>query len=180
MSKKLTLKDGGIPRATITNSGVEWSPANIPTLRLEQGPLIVPLGGTLSFTVTVQNIGPVPLRTKGPEPGTVYTTSENFNIRKEYEEPGIWRVGLDSQGNSAGRPYPYRWQIGATKDLKRVVIDGKEYLYLMPGQRVTVSGSLKIIDKPPRVNVAFWVGLVQEDVRIVEDRVEPRTVTIEF
>ena len=180
VSKKLTLKDGGIPRATITNSGVEWSPANIPTLRLEQGPLIVPLGGTLSFTVTVQNIGPVPLRTKGPEPGTVYTTSENFNVRKEYEEPGIWRVGLDSQGNSAGRPYPYRWQIGATKDLKRVVIDGKEYLYLMPGQRVTVSGSLKIIDKPPRVNVAFWVGLVQEDVRIVEDRVEPRTVTIEF
>jgi hypothetical protein len=64
--------------------------------------------------------------------------------------------------------------------LKRVVIDGKEYLYLMPGQRVTVSGSLKIVDKPPRVNVAFWVGLVQEDVRIVEDRVEPRTVTIEF
>jgi hypothetical protein len=179
-AKKLTIKEGGVPRATITNSGVEWSPANIPTLRLEQGPIIVPLGGTLTFTVTVQNIGPVPLRTKGPEPGTVYTTSDNFNALKQYEEPGIWRVGLDSQGNSAGRAYPYRWQIGSSKELTHVVIDGTEYLYLMPGQRVTVSGSLKIIDKPPRVNVAFWVGLVQEDVRIVEDRVEPRTVTIEF
>ncbi len=180
VTKKLTIAEGGIPRATITNSGVEWSPSNVPNLRLEQGPSLVPLGGTLTFTVTVANIGPVPLRTKGPEPGTIYTTSENFNTKKEFEEPGVWRVGLDSEGNSAGRPYPYRWQIGATKDLKRVVIDGKEYLYLMPGQRVTVSGSVRIIDKPPRVNVYYWVGLIQEDVRIVEDHIEPRLVTVGF
>lgn len=180
VTKKLTIADGGIPRATITNSGVEWHPANLPNLRLEQGPSLVPLGGTLTFTVTVQNIGPVPLRTKGPEPGTVYTTSENFNTRKEFEEPGVWRVGLDSEGNSVGRPYPYRWQIGSTKDLNRVTINGKDYFYLMPGQRVTVSGSLRIIDKPPRVNVYYWIGLIQEDVRIVEDRVEPRQVTVGF
>jgi hypothetical protein len=180
VTKKLTIAEGGIPRATITNSGVEWSPSNVPNLRLEQGPSLVPLGGTLTFTVTVANIGPVPLRTKGPEPGTIYTTSENFNTKKEFEEPGVWRVGLDSEGNSAGRPYPYRWQIGATKDLKRVVIDGKEYFYLMPGQRVTVSGTVRIVDKPPRVNVYYWVGLIQEDVRIVEDRIEPRLVTIGF
>jgi hypothetical protein len=92
----------------------------------------------------------------------------------------VWRVGLDADGNSSGRPYPYRWQIGATQDLKRVTINGKDYFYLMPGQRVSVSGSLRIIDKPPRVNVYYWVGLIQEDVRIVEDRVEPRQVTVEF
>lgn len=178
--KKLTIAEGGIPRATITNAGVEWHPTNVPNLRLEQGPSLVPLGGTLTFTVTVQNIGPVPLRTKGPEPGTIYTTSENFNTRQEFEEPGVWRVGLDADGNSSGRPYPYRWQLGATKDLKRVTINGKDYFYLMPGQRVSVSGSLRIIDKPPRVNVYYWVGLIQEDVRIVEDRVEPRQVTVGF
>jgi hypothetical protein len=50
----------------------------------------------------------------------------------------------------------------------------------MPGQRVTVSGTLRIVDKPPRVNVYYWVGLIQEDVRIVEDRVEPKLVTVEF
>ena len=61
-----------------------------------------------------------------------------------------------------------------------MVLDGKEYLYLMPGQRVTVSGTLRIVDKPPRINVYYWVGLVQEDVRIVEDRVEPKLVTVEF
>jgi hypothetical protein len=92
----------------------------------------------------------------------------------------VFRVGLDFEGNSVGRQYPFRWQVGATKELKRVTVDGKDYYYLMPGQRVTVSGSLRIVDKPPRINTYFWVGLVQEDVRIVEDHVEPRLVTIEY
>lgn len=179
-SKKLTIKDGGIPRATITNSGVEWAPLAVPFSRLTQGSLLVPLGGALTFTVTVENIGPVPIRTTGPEPGTLFTTSENFNTKQAYEQPGVWRVGLDSEGNSVGRAYPYRWQLGSSKELTRVARDGKEYFYLMPGKRVTVSGSVRIIDKPPRVNVSYWVGLVQEDVRIVEDHVEPRVVTVEF
>ena len=178
--KSLTIKESGIPRATISNSGVEWSPKGLPSLKIEPIAILVPLGDTLTFTVTVQNVGPVPLRTIGPEPGTLYTTSENFNTKKFYEQPGVWRVGLDSEGNSAGRAYPYRWQIGSTKELTRVVMDGKEYFYLMPGQRVTVSGTLRIVDKPPRVNVYYWVGLIQEDVRIVEDRVEPKLVTVEF
>lgn len=178
--RQLTIKDGGIPRATISNSGAEWAPQGLPSLKIEPTAILVPLGGTLTFTVTVQNVGPVPLRTTGPEPGILYTTSENFNTKKFYEEPGVWRVGLDSEGNSAGRPYPYRWQIGATRELTRVAIDGKEYFYLMPGQRVTVSGTLRIVDKPPRINVYYWVGLIQEDVRIVEDRVEPKLVTVEF
>ncbi len=180
ISKKLTIAGGGIPRATITNSGVDWAPLPLPKTQLAENALLVPLGGTLTFTVTVQNIGPVPIRTKGPEPATLYTTSENFNAKKEFEEPGVWRVGLDYDGNSVGRSYPFRWQLGASKDLTRVVVDGKEYFYLMPGQRVTVSGSLRIVDKPPRINVYHWVGLVQEDVRIVEDRVEPRVVTVEY
>jgi len=87
---------------------------------------------------------------------------------------------MDCDGNSVGRAYPYRWQLGQTKDLKYVNIDGKEYWYLMPGQRVQVSGTLRIVDKPPRVNIYCWVGLIQEDVRIVEDHVEPRLVTVEF
>lgn len=178
--KKLTIKDGGIPRATIKNSGVEWSPKALPTLKIDQAALLVPLGSTVSFTLTVENVGPVPVRTKGPEPGTAFGTSENFNTKGFYEEPGVWRVGIDSEGNSYGRSYPYRWQVGSSAELAHVTVDGKEYLYLMPGQRVTVSGSVKILDKPPRVNVHYWAGLIQEDVRIVEDHVEPKLVTVEY
>ena len=179
-SKKLVISDGGIPRATIKNSGVDWSPLGLPSRVTEPNAVLVPLGDTLTFTVTVENIGPVPIRTKGPLPRTVYATSENFNTKQQYEEPGVWRIGLDSEGNSVGRSYPYRWQLGSDSELKHVIIDGKEYLYLMPGQRVTVSGTVRIVDKPPRTNVHYWVGLVQEDVRIVEDHVEPKLVTVEY
>jgi hypothetical protein len=178
--RKLTIKDGGIPRATISNSGVDWAPRGLPSLKIEPSALLIPLGSTLTFTVTVENVGPVPIRTAGPEPGATYTTSENFNSKGNYEQPGVWRVGLDSEGNSAGRPYPYRWQIGSAAELKHVTTDGKEYLYLLPGQHVTVTGVLRLVDKPPRVNVYYWVGLIQEDVRIVEDRIEPRMVTVEY
>ncbi|MCL4490134.1 MAG: hypothetical protein M1570_18680 [Chloroflexi bacterium] len=167
--KPLTIEQGGVPRATIMNSGVDWSPH------------LVPLGSTLTFTVSVTNIGPVPVRTSGPEPGTVYRTDENFNSKKYYEQPGVWRVGLDMDGNSSGRPYPYRWQVGSSAELTHVKADnGQDLLYLMPGQRVTVTGTLQIVDKPPRINEYYWVGLIQEDVRIAEDHVQPLLVTVEY
>lgn len=164
----LTIKDGGTPRASIIGSAGDFTPR------------VVPLGDTMVFTITVKNVGTVPIRTKGPEPGFVYTTSQNFSTEKYFEEPGIWRIGVDSEGNSIGRQYPYRWQLGASKELKRVTIDGKEYLYLTPGQVVTITGGIKIIDKPPKVNPYYWFGLVQEQVRIVEDHVEPTQITVDF
>ncbi len=164
----LTIKDGGTPRAAIIGSAGDFNPR------------VVPLGDTLFFTVTVKNVGTVPIRTKGPEPGFVYNTSQNFSTIQEYEEPGIWRLGVDSEGNSIGRQYPYRWQLGIDSELTPVERDGKTIYYLMPGQVVTVSGGIKITDKPPKVDPAYWFGLVQEQVRIVEDHVEPTRITVDF
>jgi hypothetical protein len=164
----LTIKDGGTPRASIIGSAGVFAP------------LVVPLGSTLSFTATVQNVGTVPIRTKGPEPGYVYTTSQNYSTQQYFEEPGIWRIGVDSEGNSIGRQYPYRWQLGSSAELKHVTINGQEYLYLMPEQVVIISGGIKITDKPPTINPFYWLGLEQEQVRIVQDRVEPTRITVEF
>lgn len=164
----LTIKDGGTPRAEILGSIGDF------------GPTVVPLGDTLFFTVTVHNIGTVPIRTKGPEPGFIYSTSQNYSVISQYEEPGIWRVGIDSEGNSIGRQYPYRWQMGKNSELTKVERDGQTIYYLMPGQVVTVSGGIKITDKPPKVDPFYWFGLVQEQVRIVEDHVEPTRITIDF
>jgi hypothetical protein len=164
----LTIKDGGTPRATIIGSAGDFNPR------------VVPLGDTLYFTVTVKNVGTVPIRTKGPEPGFVYTTSQNFSTIEQYEEPGIWRLGVDSEGNSIGRQYPYRWQLGMSSELTKVEHEGQTLYYLMPGQVVTISGGIKITDKPPRVDPAYWFGLVQEQVRIVEDHVEPTRITVDF
>ncbi len=164
----LVIKNGGTPRAEIIGSGGDFTPR------------VVPLGETLFFTVTVRNIGTVPIRTKGPEPGFVYSTSQNFSVVEQFEEPGIWRLGVDSEGNSIGRQYPYRWQMGMNNELTKVEREGKIIYYLMPGQVVTVSGGIKITDKPPKVDPVYWFGLVQEQVRIVEDHVGPTRITIDF
>jgi len=160
----LTIEHGGVPRADIVNAAVEFYPE------------VVPLGGTLTFTATVENFGSVPVRTTGPPPGTTYTTSENFNSLGWYEEPGAWRFGIDFEGNSSGRPYPYRFAIGSDAEL--TVINGEKYL--MPGQWVTIVGHLQIIDKPPRSAPHYWAGLIHEDVRIVNDHVDPQVINIGF
>jgi len=161
---QLTIVNGGVPRAEIVNRAAQWSSS------------VVPLGGTLTFTCTVRNIGKVGIRTTGPEPGTLYTTSENFNSKGFYEEPGVFRVGLDFEGNSSGRIYPFRWQLGRDEELTE--IDGQKYL--MPGQIVTVVGHLKIVDEPVKVAPYYWLGLIHEQVWIVEDRVEPVPITVGF
>jgi hypothetical protein len=160
----LTIRDGGVPMAEIVNRAALWSPK------------VVPLGGTLTFTATVENIGPVPIRTKGPEPGTTYTTRENYNTKGFFEEPGIFRLGADSEGNTEGRKYPYRWQLGRDDEL--TVIDGEKYL--MPGQRVTVTGHIQILDKPPKVEPKYWLGLIHEQVEIVNDWVEVTDIAVGF
>jgi hypothetical protein len=161
---QLTIENGGVPMVEVVNRAAEWSST------------VVPLGGTLTFTCTVRNIGKVGVRTKGPEPGTTYTTSENFNSKGMYEEPGIFRLGLDYEGNSSGRTYPFRWQLGRDDEL--TVVDGQKYL--MPGQTVMVVGHIQIIDQPVKVAPYYWLGLIHEQVWIVEDRVEPVPITIGY
>jgi hypothetical protein len=161
---QLSIVNGGVPQVAIVNRAAQWSAS------------IVPLGGTLTFTCTVQNVGKVGVRTKGPEPGTIYTTSENFNTQGFVEEPGIFRIGMDYEGNSSGRTYPFRWQLGGDDEL--TVLDGQKYL--MPGQVAMVVGHLQIVDRPVKVTPRYWIGLIHEQVWIVEDYVESTPVTIEY
>jgi hypothetical protein len=162
----LVIEDGGLPLAEIQT--------------VEFYPTVVPLGGTLDVTMTVQNVGGVAIRTKGPPSGTTYTSRENFNTMGFYEEPGIFRVGVDFEGNSSGRPYTYRWELGRDEDLEERVINGEKYLYLLPGKRVMIVGHITIVDEPPKINPYYWAGLVHEQVRIVNDRQNPTEITIEF
>jgi hypothetical protein len=150
--RRLTIAEGGIPQAQIVSATIT--------------PHSVPLGGVVKVEVTVKNTGSVPIRSTGPPPGTQYTSEENFNTKGYYEEPGAFRVGLDYEGNSIGREYPYRWGLG------------KEYL--APGESVTVVGYLQVTLKTPRPQPHFFVGLVHEDVAKVEDRRFPTKITIGF
>jgi hypothetical protein len=157
-AQPITVADGGVPLAEIVSAKFT--------------PLVVPLGGLLRVEIVVENIGPVTIRSKGPHSGTIYVNTENFNAKSVtenadfYEEPGIFRVGVDYEGNSEGREYPYRW--------------GFEGDALRPGERVTVVGYIRIVSPVRPYNPNFWVGLLHEQVRKVNDKYKPTKITIGF
>ena len=162
----LTIVEGGVPRATILNA--------------EISPSIVPLGERLVITATVKNIGSVPIRTTGPPPGTEYTTQENYNTKGFPQESGAFRLGAEFDANVTGLGYPYRWRLGNEEDLEVRIINGQKHYYLPVGKTVTVTGYIRIVDKPWRRHTYFYVGLFHEDVRKVEGEVAPTRITIEY
>ncbi len=172
----LTIAEGGVPRADIVNASVDfYNPAT--------GDRVVPLGQTLAFTLTVENFGSVPIRTIGPNSGTHYTSSENFNTKDYPQSSGAWRVGIDYEGNPS-YAYPYRWAIGNLNELEQRQINGRTEYYLMPGQRAIVTGSIQLLDIPAgnKDVVRFWAGLIHEDVAIqpFNDHVDPTAINVGF
>jgi hypothetical protein len=167
LTDTLTIKDGGTPRAEIVDGTVNFSRSS----------LLV--GDTLYFTVTVENYGAVPIRTSGPEPGYVYDLEQNYNVPGFAEESGAWRVGIDF--DTSQRNYPFRWAVGSPGDLITRTVDGKTYTYLPPNSKATITGGIKLTEKPPRDPLYFWAGLIHEDVEIssINNRVDPHSITID-
>lgn len=159
---ELTIEHGGIPRADIVQAAVDWSAET------------VMLCDSLVFTLTVENYGIAPIRTTGPPPGTEYDSDWNYNTLGWHVESGAWRVavGFDNQLSD----YPYRWAVGDRSELVQI----GEHWYLPAGQRVTVSGSIRLVDLPARNPSYFWAGLIHEDVEIAQfnNRVDPLFLTI--
>jgi hypothetical protein len=162
----LEIRDGGVPRATIV--GLEWSVSDT----------VVPVGGTLYFTATVENYGTTPIRTTGPEPGTQYTTDWNAATLGYYERPGVFRFGIGFANCPLG-DYPWRWSVGRYDELEAVQRGDETLYYLMPGQRALITGSIRILDPLPDKSTTFWAGLIHEQVEIVNPRVDPKTITVD-
>ena len=162
----LEIRDGGVPRGTIV--GLEWQVSDT----------VVPLGGTLYFTATVENYGTTPIRTTGPEPGTAYTTEWNAATLGEYVSSGAFRFGLGFD-NSAVGDYPWRWSLGRQSELHAVERGDETLYYLLPGERALVYGSVRMLSPPPRNPTPFWAGLIHEDVEIVNPRVDPKWITVD-
>ena len=162
----LVIRDGGVPRGTIV--GLMWSVSDT----------VVPVGGTLYFTATVENYGTTPIRTTGPEPGTQYTTDWNAATLGYYERPGAFRFGIGFANCPLG-DYPWRWSVGRHDELEAVQRGDETLYYLMPGQRALITGSIKILDPLPDKSTTFWAGLIHEQVEIVNPRVDPKWITVD-
>jgi len=166
LTRTLTITDGGVPRATVVQLDVEYSDT------------IIPVGGTLCITATVENYGDTPVRTTGPLPETTYTSDQNFSSLSWYQSSGAWRFGIDFDGNPA-YPYPFRWALGRPEELEKKVIDGDEFYYLMPGRRAQITGCIEILSAPPRNPTVFYGGLIHEDVSTVNDQIDPLWITFD-
>ncbi len=175
VTSSLTIAEGGVPRADIVSAHVDF-------YNPQTGDKVIPLGQTLAFTLTVENFGNVPIRTTGPTSAEHYRSDENFNTKAFHESSGVWRVGIDYEGNPS-YPYPYRWAVGNLDTLEKRVINNNTEYYLMPAQRAIVVGSIQLIDVPvnkDRIN--FWAGLIHEDVRIdaFNNHVDPTPIVIGY
>lgn len=160
----LTIENGGVPRAYILNAEVEWSGG-------AGGQDSIPLGGTLYFTLTVENDSIVPIRTSGPPPGTLYDSDQNYATLGEYEQSGAFRVGIHCETSPID--HPWRWAVGGPDDL---VTDSEGHLYLPAGQRALVTGGIRFVDYVAARNPQYcYASLIHEDVEIsmVNYRVDP-------
>jgi hypothetical protein len=154
-SRPITIEGGGQPDISILS--VDFTPTQI----ME--------GDEISVTIKVKNTGKVPLRTQGPDPGYTYTTNDTYaSIENNQftDKAGLWRVGVDWDGNSGGGGayrYPFRWGFGHT---------------LMPGEEAVTGGKIRIL-KQERT-MWFYAGLLQEGVRIVLDRLGRTPISVSF
>ncbi len=153
--RKLTLEGSGIPA--------------IQVLKVDISPQQVMLGQAISVTITVKNVGNTPLRTQGPLMGYTYTTNDSYSSiegGKYVDKAGLWRVGVDWDGNSGGGPsyrYPFRWGFDHT---------------LLPGETAVTGGRITIL-KQERT-MWFYAGVLQEGIRIVWDRLGRKRVGVGF
>lgn len=166
-SAPLTIAQGGLPRGEIVLGQVTFSSE------------FVRLDDTLYFTLTVQNYGTAPLRTTGPEPGYVYTSmTENYNNTGFFQESGAFRVGV--MCDTCLNDFPWRWAIGHQDGLTMIPdSQGRPQYYLEPGGVSVVTGGI-VLDQivTSRNPQYFWVGLIQEDVAIYNNRADPHPIEI--
>lgn len=168
LTTQLSIQGGGLPQAEIVQGLVNFS-SNI-----------VLLGDTLYFTITVQNYGLSPIRTTGPFSGHVYDSmSQNYAATGFYQESGAFRVGL--MCDTCMNDFPWRWALGTPETLTTLQdANGRSHLYLMPGQRATITGGIVMDEIITRRNPQyFWAGLIHEDVRILNNGADQQLITIE-
>jgi hypothetical protein len=140
----------------------------VEVLKVEFSPQQITLGSTIEVSVTVKNVGNVPLRTQGPDRGYTYTTNDSYSSVEggKYDaQAGLWRVGVDWDGNSGGAAYryPFRWGFGKT---------------LMPGETVVTGGKIKILKQERQM--WFFAGVLQEGIRIVRDRLGITPINVSY
>jgi hypothetical protein len=203
--ERITIKDGGLPNAEIVAQAagrtVTWAsrpyedrfftdsarigalveqPADV-TSTLSS--ITLPQSDLLVFSLVISNYGSTPIRTYGPFPGTVYQDTQTDSAmvtpdaRNAYS--GAWRLGVQCERSE--QSYPWRWAIGTLDQLTKVERNGETLYYLMPGQKATTWGAIRMTTLYRTRNPQkCWVGLIHQDVQIPFRQNNVGTIDVEL
>jgi hypothetical protein len=114
-------------------------------------------GSTMRIDITVRNSGPNTMYTQGPPSGYTYRESETFLDAERNRYEGMYRVGVNFDGNSS---YPNLWRWGLPRPLE-------------PGETGTATGFVRLD------SVRDWrmtASLVCELVRYDQNGVFPHSI----
>lgn len=142
-------------------------------------PISMKVGDLLIFALTVENYGATPIRTSGPPPGTVYDQTQLASSLAQYEQSGVWRVGI--QCETSEQSYPWRWAIGSPDELvaEKDPTNDNIYYYLLPNQRAVVWGAIRMTELIETANPqSCWAGLIHEDVDVYNSGVGQREIEL--
>lgn len=122
-------------------------------------PTTLDKGQLMQVSVTIQNPTGASLPTQGPNPGFIYNEGDNFYTKQNPPTTGAYRIGVDFSGRT-GIDHPYRWGMGSP---------------LAPGGSTVVTGYVRL---NRRQTTNFWVGLIQEQIALLQDQLGNTTVTV--
>ena len=153
--------------------------AMLQLLKVTVDPPVIPIGGVVTITAVIKNVGTVPVKTQGPGSGTAQSTKNTFtNIREKdaqghdispyYEKLGRWRLAV--MWTNAGSRFPLRWGLAAGN-----ANDLLTKYELQPNEEVTVVAP--VIVEEPTEQLYFTVALERGGVGFLQETVlSPITV----
>jgi hypothetical protein len=124
-------------------------------------PVVLNEGGRVLVSVTIKNDSINPHPTQGPDPGFEYNEGDTFMTKGFPPVAGAFRIGVDLEETTYQVDHLYRWGFGKT---------------LAPGETVVVSGYIHFPNS--RHNGHYYVGLVQESVKWVDDHAGTTVLTV--
>lgn len=162
---EITLSSSGVGQLRLIDSAI--------------GPARIERGGIITATFTVQNIGSVGIRTHGPPSGFMYTSRQTYASieagRYANRGGGLWRVGLDWEGNGgSGSRYPFRWALSPRPPAEWQ--KPFEFDVLQPGETATIVGQVQVLEIEDRMT--FYVGVAHEGVDYPYDRYDQTLIKV--
>ena len=79
-----------------------------------------------------------------------------------------------------GLDWPFRWQIGPIQSLDVCEAARTFYLCLMPGAEAVVTGGVRFVEPPLARSFNIYLGLLHEDVRLMDGPYGVQRITVEY